>query len=167
MNKEEIYNLLNGKNILYEITNHKAVYNMEEIKDIDIPYPLWDAKNLFVSDDKKRNYYLITLRGDKKINLKEFKKKYGLRPLSFASEEDLYKYLKLNPGSVTPLGLLNDEQRKVKFYLDLEFKNELIGVHPNDNTATVWLKTNDLVSLIKEHGSEFEFFELNNWLKYF
>lgn len=162
MNKEEIYNLLNGKNILYEITNHKAVYNMEEIKDIDIPYPLWDAKNLFVSDDKKRNYYLITLRGDKKINLKEFKKKYGLRPLSFASEEDLYKYLKLNPGSVTPLGLLNDEQRKVKFYLDLEFKNELIGVHPNDNTATVWLKTNDLVSLIKEHGSEFEFFELNN-----
>ena len=155
MNKEEIYNLLNGKNILYEITNHKAVYNMEEIKDIDIPYPLWDAKNLFVSDDKKRNYYLITLRGDKKINLKEFKKKYGLRPLSFASEEDLYKYLKLNPGSVTPLGLLNDEQRKVKFYLDLEFKNELIGVHPNDNTATVWLKTNDLVSLIKEHGSEF------------
>lgn len=162
MNKEEIYNLLNGKNILYEITNHKAVYNMEEIKDIDIPYPLWDAKNLFVSDDKKRNYYLITLRGDKKINLKEFKKKYGLRPLSFASEEDLYKYLKLNPGSATPLGLLNDEQRKVKFYLDLEFKNELIGVHPNDNTATVWLKTNDLVSLIKEHGSEFEFFELNN-----
>ena len=162
MNKEEIYNLLNGKNILYEITNHKAVYNMEEIKDIDIPYPLWGAKNLFVSDDKKRNYYLITLRGDKKINLKEFKKKYGLRPLSFASEEDLYKYLKLNPGSVTPLGLLNDEQRKVKFYLDLEFKNELIGVHPNDNTATVWLKTNDLVSLIKEHGSEFEFFELNN-----
>lgn len=122
MNKEEIYNLLNGKNILYEITNHKAVYNMEEIKDIDIPYPLWDAKNLFVSDDKKRNYYLITLRGDKKINLKEFKKKYGLRPLSFASEEDLYKYLKLNPGSATPLGLLNDEQRKVKFYLDLELK---------------------------------------------
>ena len=119
MNKEEIYNLLNGKNILYEITNHKAVYNMEEIKDIDIPYPLWDAKNLFVSDDKKRNYYLITLRGDKKINLKEFKKKYGLRPLSFASEEDLYKYLKLNPGSVTPLGLLNDEQRKFKFYLYL------------------------------------------------
>lgn len=155
MNKEEIYNLLNGRNILYEITNHKAVYIMEEIKDIDIPYPLWDAKNLFVRDDKKRNYYLITLRGDKKINLKEFKNKYGLRPLSFASEEDLYKYLKLNPGSVTPLGLLNDEERKVKFYLDLEFKNELIGVHPNDNTATIWLKTNDLVSLVKEHGSDF------------
>lgn len=60
------------------------------------------------------------------------------------------------------MGLLNDEERKVKFYLDLEFKNELIGVHPNDNTATIWLKTNDLVSLVKEHGSEFEFFELNN-----
>ena len=62
---------------------------MEELKEIDIPYPEYDAKNLFVRDDKKRNYYLITVKGNKRIDLKEFRKKNETRPLSFASENDL------------------------------------------------------------------------------
>lgn len=66
--------------------------------------------------------------------------------------------MKLIPGAVTPLGILNDEERIVHFYLDEEFLEEpsLIGVHPNDNTATVWLKTEDLIEIIKEHGNKVE-----------
>lgn len=109
MDKQEIYNYLNEKNISYEITNHKAVYNMEEASEIDIPYPNQDAKNLFVRDDKKKNYYLITVKGNKRIDLKEFSFKNNTRRLSFASKEDLMKIMKLIPGAVTPLGLLNDE----------------------------------------------------------
>ncbi len=75
MNKQEIYDYLKEKNIWYEITEHKAVYNMEELENIDLPYPEADGKNLFVRDDKKRNYYLITVKGNKKLNLKEFRKK--------------------------------------------------------------------------------------------
>ena len=65
--------------------------------------------------------------------------------------------LKLIPGSVSPFGLLNDEECKVKFYLDKAFTTspkKIIGIHPNDNTATVWLKTEDLIEIIKEHGNE-------------
>ena len=58
MNKQEIYKYLDEKNIWYEITNHKAVYNMAELADVEMPYPTADAKNLFVRDDKKRDYYL-------------------------------------------------------------------------------------------------------------
>ena len=89
MNKLEIYNYLKKINIWHEITEHKAVYNMAELAQIDIPYPNSEAKNLFVRDDKKRNYYLITIKGNKKVNLKEFQKTAGTRPLSFASESDL------------------------------------------------------------------------------
>lgn len=65
--------------------------------------------------------------------------------------------LGLIPGAVTPLGILNDSERKVKFFLDEELVNGgLIGVHPNDNTATVWLKTTDLIDIIKEHENEVE-----------
>ena len=71
--------------IWHEITEHKAVYNMAELTDVALPYPEADAKNLFVRDDKKRNYYLITVRGDKRVDLKEFRHKYGTRALSFAS----------------------------------------------------------------------------------
>lgn len=58
------------------------------------------------------------------------------------------------PGSVTPLELLNDTDCRVKFFIDKDFVDGMIGVHPNDNTATVWLKTADLVNIIKEHGNE-------------
>lgn len=160
MDKAETYQYLSDKGVSYEVTEHKAVFNMEELDAVELPYPEFDAKNLFVRDDKKRNYYLITVKGYKRVNLKEFRKTYGLRALSFASDEDLKKILQLTPGSVTPLGLLNDEQRCVHFFLDADFKDNLIGVHPNDNTATVWLQVKDLVRLIREHGNEIEIAEL-------
>lgn len=154
MNKEQIYRYLKQKNIWYEITKHKAVYNMKDLQDVDLPYPEGDAKNLFVRDDKKRNYYLITVKGTKKVDLKEFRHQNNTRPLSFASEEELFQILNLTKGSVTPLGLLNDKLHKVSFFLDKELLKDpgIIGVHPNENTATVWLKTKDLIEILKENN---------------
>jgi Ala-tRNA(Pro) deacylase len=133
---------------------------MEELSKIDLLYPESDAKNIFVRDDKKSNYYLITIKGSKKVDLKNFKDKYNTRRLSFSSSEDLLNILNLTPGSVTPIGLLNDKDLKVKFYIDKELIDmNMIGVHPNDNTATIWLKTSDLIGLIKEHGNEINIYE--------
>ena len=154
MNKTEIYQYLTENNIWYEITKHEAVYNMEELKAVELPYPEWDAKKLFVRDDKKRNYYLITVKGEKRVDLKEFRKQNGLRNLSFASEADLMEYMRLIPGAVSPLGLLNDPEHQVQFYLDAELAGNKIGVHPNDNTATVWMETDDLIKLIQNNGNE-------------
>ena len=89
MDKQEIYAFLKEKNLDFEITEHPAVYSMEELAQVALPYPEADAKNLFVSDDKKRNYYLITVKGDKRVDLKKFQKKHGTRRLSFASADDL------------------------------------------------------------------------------
>ena len=160
MNKEQTYRYLKDHKIDYEITEHKAVFNMGELDSVELPYPEWDAKNLFVRDDKKKNYYLITVRGDKRVDLKEFRRQHGLRALSFASEEDLLTYMGLTPGSVTPLGLLNDLEHRVRFYLDAEFVGNKIGVHPNDNTATVWMQADDLVQLIRAHGNDVELVEI-------
>ena len=162
MNKQEIYDFIKDKNIWYEITEHKAVFNMAELSQVEIPYPEYDAKNLFVRDDKKRNYYLLTVKGDKRVDLKEFRKNNATRPLSFASEQDLMSIMNLIPGAVTPLGLLNDNELKVILYLDKEFLNDkqIIGVHPNDNTATLWLKVTDLIDIIKEHGNQVNIVEI-------
>ena len=161
MNKQEVYEFLQAKGVTYEVTEHKAVYNMDELAEVELPYPEADAKNLFVRDDKKSSYYLITVRGSKRVDLQEFRKVYGTRRLSFASAEDLERLLGLFPGSVTPLGLLNNTEKNVKLFLDSDFTDDdLIGVHPNENTATVWLKAGDLVRLIREHGNEVEAVEL-------
>lgn len=156
MNKQEVYDYLKEKNIWHEITEHRAVYNMDELSQVDIPYPEANGKNLFLRDDKKRNYYIITVKGDKRVDLKEFRKKNNTRPLSFASEDDLINIMNLIPGSVTPLGVLNNKETKVKVFIDEDFVKSpgLIGIHPNDNTATVWLKTEDLIDIIKEHGNQ-------------
>lgn len=160
MNKEQTYQYLRDHNVAFEATEHAAVYNMEELAAIRLPHPEWDAKNLFVRDDKKRNYYLITVKGDKRVDLKEFRKQHGLRNLSFASADDLMEILGVIPGAVTPLGLLNDENLRVKLYLDADFAGNMIGVHPNDNTATVWMQADDLLALIRAHGNEAELAEL-------
>lgn len=162
MNKQEVYDFIKSKNIWYEITEHKAVFSMNELSNIEVPYPEYDAKNLFVRDDKKKNYYLITVRGNKRVDLKAFRSKNKTRSLSFASEKDLMDIMNLVAGSVTPLGLLNDRELKVSFYLDNEFLEgkQMIGIHPNDNTATIWLKVHDLLDIVKEHVNQINVIEI-------
>lgn len=152
MNKEEIYQWLKTSGISYEITEHKAVYNMAELSEAELPWPEAIGKNLFIRDDKKRGYYLITMRGDKTCDLKAFRKEHGLRVLSFASAGELEAIL----------GLLNDEARQVKFFLDRDFLKPpgLVGVHPNENTATVWLRPEDLMAVIQAHGNEAEWVDI-------
>lgn len=155
MDKQDVYRFLTDKQIRYEVTEHQAVYNMQELEQVELPYPDRDAKNLFVRDDKRRNYYLITVKGDKRINLKAFRRRQGAKPLTFASPEELQQILGLIPGAVTPFGLLNDTECQVHFYIDRDFwqGSGLIGIHPNDNTATVWLRAEDLAALLREHGT--------------
>ena len=160
MTKEETYQYLTDHKVEYEITEHGAVFNMAELAAVELPYPEADAKNLFVRDDKRKNYYLITVKGDKRVDLKDFRRKHELRPLTFCSAEELMDIMKLYPGAVTPLGLLNDVEHKVKFYLDEAFGDGIVGVHPNDNTATIWLKSADLIRIISEHGNSVERFGL-------
>lgn len=162
MNKQEIYDFLEKEGVWHEITEHQAVFNMAQLSETELPYPEYDAKNLFVRDDKRRNYYLITVKGDKRVDLKEFRRNHGTKPLTFANAADLMSILGLIAGAVTPLGLLNDVEHKVKFFLDKEFLDgqAIIGVHPNDNTATVWLKTVDLLTILEKNQTEIAVVEL-------
>ena len=156
MNKREIYELLQQKEIFCEITEHSAVYTMEEAAALNLPCPQAEAKNLFLRDNRKENYYLLTVKGEKRVNLNAFRKKHGTRALTFAAAEELERFLGLIPGAVTPLGVLNDADSVVRIFLDRDFLqgDGRIGVHPNDNTATVLLKTEDLIRLLREAGKE-------------
>ena len=99
-------------------------------------------------------------RANKRVDLKGFHRQHGLRALSFASTEELFSIMELTPGAVTPLGILNDTESRVHFYLDEEFIGNKIGVHPNDNTATIWMQADDLMGLIQKHGNEAEYVKI-------
>ena len=159
MNKQDIYDFLERKGIRHEVTEHGTVFNMEELDAVEMPHKDRLAKNLFVRDDKKENYYLITVRGERRVDLKEFKRTFGTRHLTFAGEEDMKRLLGVLPGSVSPFGLLNDSEHKVRFFVDRSFLEDdgLIGIHPNDNTATVWLNIEDLLAVIRGQDNEIEY----------
>ena len=99
-------------------------------------------------------------RANKRVDLKGVRRQHGLRALSFASTEELFSIMELTPGAVTPLGILNDTESRVHFYLDEEFIGNKIGVHPNDNTATIWMQADDLMGLIQKHGNEAEYVKI-------
>lgn len=111
-------------------------------------------------------YYLITAKTDKRVNPKDFCCAHGTRPFTFASPKEVLELelLELIPGSVTPLRLLTDEDHRVAFFLERDFPllPDHIGVHPNDNTATIWLSAQAMVKLLQENGTTPEITELNN-----
>lgn len=102
-----------------------------------------------------KKHYLVVLKGDKKADLKSIKSQINSTALSFASEERLEKYLGLSKGAVTPLGIINDDEHLVNIVLDEDLKKEeIIGVHPNVNTSTVFISYNDLIKFINSFGNE-------------
>ena len=156
-----VFDLLDEMQISYKVTQHPAVYTIEDMENLNMEHIERVAKNLFVRDEKKRNYYLFTLRKDKSANLKDIQQQIGSKRLSFASEADLSKHLGLSKGEVTPFGVINDQERIVKVYFDRNLTTyDFIGVHPNDNTATVWISVNDLAKALRSVNHEVAYIDI-------
>ncbi len=153
---EEIFALLDDAGVAYEALRHPAVYTIDGLDALELPKKERIAKNLYLRDDKRRHYYLVVAEQKKRADLKALRRTISSRPLSFASKEETEKLLGVSSGSVSPLGILNDEDRKIKVLIDDFFLGGEIGVHPNENTATLWLKTEDLMEMIRRHGTTVE-----------
>lgn len=159
--KQEVLEFLNNKNIEFEMVEHEAVFTIEEINNLNLEEKGVGVKNLFLRDEKGKNHFLIVAKDETKIDLKGLKDKINSTKLSFASEERLQKYLGVTRGSVSPLCILNDEENVVKVFIEKSVENEArIAVHPNDNTATVYIATKDVENIIKEHGNSVEYITL-------
>jgi Ala-tRNA(Pro) deacylase len=157
----KVYQTLTAMQIAYESIEHPAVYTIEEMEKLDLPDANAIVKNLFIRDDKKRHYDLVVLQKDKRVNLKELRTKLASRPLTFASETDLMDKLGLLKGAVTPLGIINDSEHQVNVILDEAIMSfERIGIHPNDNTATVLMAPSALVKYIEALGNPLSYIDI-------
>lgn len=157
--KEEIYKFLEQNNVPFEAMEHRAVFTVAEADALKLPHPEAATKNLFLKD-KKHRYFLLVARENAEVNLKELQSALSSASLHFSSSEELDKILGLIPGAVSPLGLLNDEERLVEVAIDDGLRGKLIAMHPNENTATVWMNEPELSKIIKEHGNKIRFVNL-------
>ena len=152
MQRDDIISLLLKKGIEHRSIKHKAVFSIQEMADARVDNSERIAKNLFLRDDKKRAYYLVSIENHKTADLKALRHLIESKPLSFASEEDLGRILMLGKGEVTPFGLLNDGEHEAEFIMDSFFSDGVIGIHPNDNSETVFLPSSDLISILSDAG---------------
>lgn len=151
MNKQQTYEYLDKLNITYEKYEHEKAYTIDEINKLSIPNREKIAKNLFLRDDKKLNYYLVTLPPNQKADLKKLRKEIGSRRLSFAQGDDVEKILKVSKGSVTPLAVINDNENKVISVFSKDLKNSIVGIHPMENSASIFLDFDDIIKSIEKY----------------
>lgn len=158
--KQTVLDKLNAMGISFELIEHPAVYTIEEMERLNLSRYGHVCKNLFLRDAKGKRHILVTMAGDKRADLNRLSQQLETTKLGFASAERLEKYLGLHKGEVTPLGVLNDADAVVEVVFDSSLKNyDLLGVHPNDNTATVWLHLEDLERIVKENGNSLQFLD--------
>ena len=145
----DVFKFLDGLGIKFQTLEHEAVYTVEESRRLKIFEKLSGqaCKNLFLRN-KRGEYFLLTLPADKRADLKLVAKLLNLPRLSFASEDELEKILSLHTGAVTPLGIINDAEKKVRLIIDAELQDKKILLHPNTNTATISLAFEDLIKII-------------------
>ena len=143
------YDFLDSVGVEYDRIDHEAAFTMEVCEEIDIVLGGKTCKNLFLCNRQKTAYYLLLMPGDKPFKTKDLSQQIGSARLSFATAEDMEAILNLTPGSVTILGLMFDEEQKVKLLVDEEvLEDEYFGCHPCINTSSIRMKTTDVFEKI-------------------
>lgn len=152
--ESRVYEALQSLHIPYEHFTHGPAMTMADCEVVDAGKNAAHCKNLFLTNRQGTQFYLLLVVGDKPFQTKRISGQLGVSRLSFGTSEQLLHTLELMPGSVTPMGLLNDAAHTVRVLLDRDVADwENIIVHPNVNTASIVLKTADLLRFLEYCGN--------------
>ena len=140
------YDFLDSLGIKYKRTDHEAATTMEACNEIDAVLGVVICKNLFLCNRQKTKFYLLMMPGDKKFKTKELSSQINSARLSFAGPEDMLKYLDIEPGAVSVMGLMNDKECAVQLLIDEDvLEGEYIGCHTCVCTSSLKMRTDDVV----------------------
>lgn len=141
----KVYDFLDGLGVSYERVDHQAMQTIKDCIEVDKALGTPVCKNLFLCNRQKTAYYLLLLPGEKTLKTKELSQQIPTSRLSFASGEDMEKYIGVTPGSATVMGLLFDPENKVQLVVDEEvLQEEYFACHPCVNTSSIKLRTEDV-----------------------
>lgn len=147
---------LENNGIKYVLHEHPAVYTCEEAERLCAHVSGVGCKNMLLKDKKGTTFVLLVTLAEKRVDLKRFAEIVGVNKVTFASPDELKEKLNLEPGAVSPFGLLNNANGDVELYVDKEVCNaDIVSLHPNRNTASIELSKEMfekfLISLKKVH----------------
>lgn len=151
-NPQQLFDRLHQLGIAHRTVEHPPVFTVEEAKALRGDLPGHHIKNLFLRN-KKEEMWLVVALEDRAVDLRRLGERLGAGRLSFGSPDRLKRHLGVEPGSVTPLALINDEQRVVRLALDRALADGgPINAHPLVNTMTTALAAPDLLRFFEATG---------------
>lgn len=159
--EKKVLEALDGLGIAYVRHEHPPVATVEEAEKHWGGLAGTHCKNLFLRNYKGNRHYLVIAPVTRGIDLKRLNAALGEDRLSFASAERLRRWLGVEPGSVSPFGLINDETRQVRVVCDEALRGSLaLGFHPNVNTATLEISLADFERFLAARGNIVRWIEL-------
>lgn len=150
---EQLFAELDRLGIAHRTITHPPVFTVDEAKQLRGTIKGGHTKNLFLKDRKDHLYLAVTLE-DVPVDLKALGSLIGASGrLSFASAGLLRTHLCVEPGSVTPLSLINDRALAVMPVLDSAMLAvDPLNFHPLANTATTAITAADLLKFVAAQG---------------
>lgn len=169
--EETVYAYLKAHDIPFNSYNHPEGKTIEEAKRWWHDDGSIHCKNIFLRNHKGNQHYLVCFHCDHDMDIHDLEQRLKARlmaqgknspgKLSFASAERMMKYLGLEPGSVSPFGLINDTEHHVLLFLDEALQQAAtLSFHPNDCRGTVVIKRTDFERYLSCVGNEYEYMNL-------
>jgi Ala-tRNA(Pro) deacylase len=159
--ERKLLDRLESLGIAYTRIEHPPVYTVEQARSHWSDQAGVHCKNLFLRNKKGNRHYLVILEESKRADLKSLTRHLGGDHLSFASPQRLERILGLEPGAVSPFGLINDSGGEVRVLIDQDLKGaSMIYFHPNVNTATVGLSFDDFERFLQHCGQDIRYFQV-------
>ncbi len=157
----ELYELFEQLSIQFEYHEHPPLDTIEDAIIHWKDYNSGRCKNIFFRNHKGDRHYLVILEHLRYLNIHDLEKRLKQGKLTFASDKRLMKYLGLEPGSVSPFGLINDKTKHVHLFIDEKLKeSDRLAFHPNINTASLVISRSDFLKFLKYTGNTYEFIKL-------
>lgn len=159
--QKELYELLKKLDITFDYHEHPPLATIEDAKIHWKEFNSGRCKNIFLRNHKGNRHYLVILEHLRHLNIKELEIKLKQGKLTFASNKRLKKYLNIEPGSVSPFGLINDTDNHVHLFIDIKLNEfDRLAFHPNINTASLVVTKTDFLKFLDYTGNTYEFIKL-------
>lgn len=159
---EKLMQNLRDMGISFGFYEHPAVFTVAESEHLKGDIPACHTRNMFLRTKKKQNF-LVTLCDETPVDLKKLEVLLGVKNFSFGSPDRLMEVLGVQPGSVTPLSVINAAPDNITIILEKRMMEaDLVAYHPLLNTMTITLTPQDLLKCMAQWGHSPQIIDLDS-----
>ena len=158
---QQVANKLQELGITFDVVEHPPVFTTEQADSYIEGREGVRTKSMFLTNRKKTQYYLLIMDDKKRLDMDDFKVQVGADRIRMASLDSLAEKMTLPAGTVSPFGLLNNDEKDILVYFDKDIVSEdIMAFHPNTNEKTIFIKSKDLFRFLESIGFTYKFLTL-------